>query len=201
MCNIYSSRKRLLLHLLVIKYKTRNAKIYHSDNTSLLDLQLRTGRAHKAVASFPHHCTEAWQHLQSISVTATQGRYQFSSSCYSKTTVHFSKQRQPLYYCSSSQLVVMKIMFSPPNARSIQAPFLVGRIGLQYLSSDFGMHHNCTAISSFSSQKYSSLGNSHPSEMRCCLGQHVLSSIPARHCVWQSEDNVKCNLINCNDLI
>lgn len=45
-CNIYSSHKRLLLHFPVIKYKIRNARIHHSDNTSPLHLQLRIGKAH-----------------------------------------------------------------------------------------------------------------------------------------------------------
>lgn len=45
-CTIYSSYKRLLLHFLVIKYETRNAKIYHSDNMAPFHLQLHIGKAH-----------------------------------------------------------------------------------------------------------------------------------------------------------
>lgn len=45
MHNIYSSLKHLLLHFPVIKYKTRDAKIYHPDNTSPLHLQLPRGKS------------------------------------------------------------------------------------------------------------------------------------------------------------
>lgn len=186
MCNIYSSHKRLLLHFPVIKYKTRNAKIYHSDNTSPLHLQLHIGKAHhKVVASFPHYFTEACYHLQSISVTAIQGRHQFRLSHYSKTAAHFSIQPQPLYYWSSSQPMVMKIMFSPPNATCIQALFLAGRTGVHHLSSDHGMHQNCTTYTQFSPRKYSLLGNSHLRwDAISCVGQHVLSYILSGHSVF-----------------
>lgn len=112
MHNIYSSLKHLLLHFPVIKYKTRDAKIYHPDNTSPLHLQLPAGKAHHKGSAFLPSLLPMGMGPSPINLSQQQpGTHQFGLSHRSKTR-DIRQGNLPLYQQSSSQPVLMEIMFS-----------------------------------------------------------------------------------------
>lgn len=132
MHNIYSSLKHLLLHFPVIKYKTRDAKIYHPDNISPLHLQLPAGKAHHKGSAFLPSLLPMGMGPSPINLSQQQpGTHQFGLSQRSKTR-DICQDNLPWCQQSSSQPVLMETMFSAANTTRTQTPLLAGRAAVHH---------------------------------------------------------------------
>lgn len=132
MHNIYSSLKHLLLHFSVIKYKRCQDLSPRQHIPSPSAITQRKKLITAAVPSSPHYSPWAWALPQSISVSSTQGKHQFGLSQRSKTQ-DICQDNLPLFSQSSSQPVLMEIMFSC-KCHMEPSPVLAGRVAVQHLS-------------------------------------------------------------------